>query len=120
MTDKLSLTDLLRSTRELHERFGVPFTIGIAERLCAEEFRELIHESAIGDYQLEFGYSCRESIVEEAVDLFVVVLGLLQAHGVSDDMLADAIAAVIAKNDAKTDATHVLINGKITRKAVEG
>lgn len=115
MTD-LSLSALLDSTRALHERFGVPFRVDIAERLVAEEFRELMRESVLCDADWYDGDKSPLSC--EAVDLFVVTLGLLQAHGVSDDDLAEAIAAVIAKNDAKTTATHELVNGKITRREV--
>ena len=118
MTD-LSLSALLESTRALHERFGVLFRVDVSERLVAEEFRELIRASALVDYLSIADVDKRreqEDLAGEAVDLFVVTLGLLQAHGVTDDDLAQAMADVIAKNDAKTSATHVLVNGKITRR----
>lgn len=106
-----SLYELLRSTRALHERFGVPFQVDVAERLCAEEFRELIRASVLCETTGEFWH-----LSEEAVDLFVVVLGLLQAHNIPNSHLEEAIENVIAKNDAKTHDTHELRDGKITRK----
>lgn len=118
---ELSLSELLRSTRELHARFGVPFRVDVSERLVAEESYELLRESALYDMIDSMGYYADDAlvyVVEEAVDLFVVTLALLQAHDVTDDMLAQAIEHVIAKNDAKTAATHELVNGKITRREV--
>ena len=118
MTD-LSLSALLESTRALHERFGVLFRVDVSERLVAEESYELLRASAEAEYISIGGIDSdreRMKLTHEAVDLIVVTLALLQAHGVTDDDLAQAIDAVIAKNDAKTHATHELVNGKITRR----
>lgn len=125
MTD-LSLSGLLRSTRDLHWRFGVNFDVEVCERLVTEESYELIKASVEANF-LGFNVDGKpfrfesdiDALVEEAVDLFVVTLALLQAHGVSDDDLAQAIADVIQKNDAKTSETHTLVNGKISRREVQ-
>lgn len=108
----VDITDLIRSTLELHERFGVDFDVEGAERLCAEEFRELIHASAFASMGLG-----RKPVLEESVDLLVVVLGLLTAHGLTENDLMQAIDTVIVKNDSKTHETHYVdSNGKITRR----
>lgn len=112
MTTIVDITDLIRSTLELHERFDVDFDVEVAERLCAEEFRELIRASVLNDAE---GFSGRE-VAEEFVDLIVVGVGLLQAHGALE-LLQAAISRTIDKNDAKTDDTHILLNGKITRRS---
>lgn len=123
LSTPLSLSALLASTRALHERFGVPFRVGVSERLVAEESYELLRASATNDvWNIDVGFVDHDAlmnIAHEAVDLFVVTLALLQAHGVTDDDLAQAIADVIAKNDAKTEATHALVNGKITRREAQ-
>lgn len=122
MTD-LSLSALWQSTRALHERFGVPCTVDVSERLVAEESYELLRASFEADYISIGGIDAdreRMKLTREAVDLIVVTLALLEAHGVSEDDLAQAMAAVIAKNDAKTHETHALVNGKITRRSSAG
>lgn len=122
---ELSLSELLRSTRDLHERFGVPFRVDVSERLVAEESYELLRASVSFQalerlaphrvYKVR-SVDYRRDVAFEAVDLFVVTLALLQAHDVTDDMLAQAIEHVIAKNDAKNWVSHDLVNGKITRR----
>jgi len=121
LSTPLSLSALLASTRALHERFGVPFRVDVSERLVAEESYETIKASVVlfQHPQQHMKEQYRHLLAREAVDLFVVTLALLQAHGVTDDDLAQAIADVIAKNDAKTEATHALVNGKITRREAQ-
>ena len=58
-----------------------------------------------------------DSIAEEAADVFVTVIGLCQAVGVDGNKLIQQIHIVAAKNDAKTHATHVYVDGKIRRRS---
>lgn len=101
------LRDLMRSTLAFYKRFGVYPQYENAVRVFREEVQELIEAAGRDD---------KRHTAEEAADVFVTVLGLCEAVGVSGDELVEQIYAVIAKNDAKTHETHVYHEGKIRRR----
>lgn len=104
-----TLQDLIRSTQALYERFGQTFHLAAQLPIFEEEVRELIEAATAGEDT--------QHIAEEAGDVFVTAIGLALATGVSAEQLITQAQAVIAKNDAKTHATHhVNENGKIARR----
>ncbi len=106
------LRDLIRSTLAFYERFGVTPQVNPATRVFEEEVHELIEAARAG--------TDKDHIAEEAADVFVTVIGLCTAAGVSPDRLIQQIRAVIAKNDAKTNQTHAINeHGKIARRESE-
>lgn len=109
MTDML---DLLRSTIDLHERFGVVRpTLKTVNALVKEEYKEFCDARDAG---------LKYDAAEEAVDLFVVVLATLWTLDVPQPAIDDAMRKVIAKNAAKIPGVTHGVNeftGKITRKS---
>ncbi len=73
-----------------------------------EEVRELI-EAAQQDEN-------KAHIAEEAADVMVTAIGVCQSVGVDIEQIITQVYYVIAKNDAKTHATHVYLDGKIRRR----
>lgn len=102
------LRDLIRSTLDFYARFGVTQETPSALRNFQEEVNELIEAAQAG--------TDRDHIAEEAADVIVTIVGVCDAAGVSPERLIDQLYAVIAKNDAKTHATHVVADGKIRRR----
>lgn len=106
-----ALTRLFISTTALYARFGLTARSTPPEqrrKFLMEEVGELIADSATHE---------RGCMTEEAADVIVTVLGLLQSHGVTLAEINAACELVALKNDSKTTDTHELMNGKITRKA---
>lgn len=99
---------LWQSTSALHERFNNTSEslahIAARWRKVEEEYEEFKHAQD------------NENLVEEAVDLMVTVIGVLQIEGVSLDQLQSAVGKVILKNGGKTEATHELKNHQIVRR----
>jgi NTP pyrophosphatase (non-canonical NTP hydrolase) len=104
-----SLRDLAASTHDFYERFGVKPQVGDAIQNFQEEVRELIEAANTG--------TDKNHIAEESADVFVTAIGICFAAGVDIERLVEQVYAVIAKNDAKTHATHVHHNGKIRRRS---
>jgi len=111
-----ALTTLWNSTAEFHERFDTihdeehPF-IPAQYRAFMEEVAEF-SMAVLSDYD----YS-PANLERELVDVIVVGMGLLMAHGCEFTNLQSAIRAVAAKNDAKTTETHAKdAKGKVARK----
>lgn len=102
------LRDLIRSTLEFYARFEVPRDVPAALRNFREEAGELAEAAAAGQDA--------DHIAEEAGDVFVTAIGVCWAAGVSMERLVEQVYAVIAKNDAKTHDTHVVLDGKIRRR----
>lgn len=100
-----------KSTRQLAERFGQHRTARSQTPLIHEETREFIGEATALDVD-------REKLANEAVDVMVVVMGMLQLHSVGYDEFEAAILRTVEKNDGKTADTHYLdtMTGKITRR----
>ena len=102
---------LVRSTDDLHERFGTRQTVYEALACFEEEIHEFKAEAITGN--LLYAYP----LTEEAVDVIVTLLGVLRAAGVDNGELASMMLAVTMKNDAKTHTTHAINSeGKIARK----
>jgi NTP pyrophosphatase (non-canonical NTP hydrolase) len=112
-----ALARLWQSTLDLYERFGLdePGAVEIQarERFLNEEFLELIRESVISDV-LEIIET--KHLLEEAADVLVTLVGLLQAHQIDLPSLEAACEFVAQKNDAKTLDTHEYIAGKIRKR----
>lgn len=60
--------------------------------------------------------AARTNVVLEAADVIVTVLGILQQVGISYDELHKAMEQTQLKNDAKSERTHEVINGKISKQ----
>lgn len=105
---RIMLQLLWQSTSALHERFNNTSEslahIAARWRKVEEEYEEFKHAQD------------NENLVEEAVDLMVTVIGVLQIEGVSLDQLQSAVGKVILKNGGKTEATHELKNHQIVRR----
>lgn len=101
---------LWRSTRNLAERFNQQRTAKTQTPLVHEEVREFLHEATVHNVN-------RDALAGEAADVFVVVIGMLQAHGVGYEEMETAILRTVEKNDSKTADTHALDlrTNKITR-----
>ncbi|MBN2471697.1 MAG: hypothetical protein JXN59_13330 [Anaerolineae bacterium] len=104
------LRELVRSTFEFYDRFGVTPLVDEITRVFQEEAAELVEAASDG--------RDRAHIAEEAADVFVTAISLCAAAGVDVTLLIEQIYAVAAKNDAKTHDTHVYVNGKITRRSL--
>lgn len=76
--------------------------------MAKEEFEETERE-------LDMQLKSPERAAHELADIMYVLLGTLEHAGQTG---IDALAAVVAKNDAKTEATHMLhpVTGKVVRK----
>lgn len=106
------LGDLARSTLAFYERFDVQPDVAGAIRNFREEADELVEAASTGEDI--------DHIAEEAADVFVTAIGVCWSRGVDVEKLIEQVYAVIDKNDAKTHETHVLVNGKITRRSKLG
>lgn len=111
MSDLLS--QLWESTSNLHKRFyGDDYpTFEAQYRVFFEElseFTQAINESyEMADMQP----------IEEATDLLVTMIGLLQGHEFLFVNFMQAIENTIAKNDSKTLQSHeIRADGKIARR----
>lgn len=104
-----SMINLLwQSTSALHERFGN------TEKSIAH-FRARWRK--VEEEHQEFQYAPdNANLVEEAVDVLVTMMGVLQLEGVTLEELEGAVAKVIAKNGAKTQETHKLEDYQIVRR----
>lgn len=120
-TTLLALNRLWISTLELHNRFrGKAPSLTGAINAWKSEVSELavasikFHESKPGDDVAEL----RKDITEEAVDVLVTMLGILQACDIGLSDLIDQMDVVAKKNDAKTEETHWLneTNDRILKK----
>ena len=100
---------LWQSTSALHERFG------------NVDYTSVRHKQArwakVEEEYREFQYAQdAQARTEEAVDLLVTVLGVLQMEGVQLEELEKMVANVIIKNNAKNEHTHELKDYKIVRR----
>ena len=102
------LRDLIRSTLDFYDRFGITPTPADMEKVFLEEVHELIEA-------VDAGHD-KDHMAEEAADVIVTVIGLCHAAGIDPDHMIRQLYAVIDKNDAKTHDTHAFIDGKIRRK----
>lgn len=112
------LFEALRSSSwQLRARFGTEAAIEPAMRQMMEEATELTiaatHQMVVGGPRAEHHH--KTAVAQEAADLLVTVGQLLDACGVTSHQLRVAVEAVVAKNAAKTPATHHVVRGKITR-----
>jgi NTP pyrophosphatase (non-canonical NTP hydrolase) len=104
-----SLRSLAQSTRAFYQRFDVEPVLADTIQNFQEEVRELIEAAQ--------SKSDTHHIAEETADVFVTAIGICFAVGVDVDQLIEQVYKVIAKNDAKTHATHTYANGKIRRRS---
>lgn len=113
--------NLIRSTHELHARFGTAQSIPLALRIADEEWREVQDEVFAIDADYEGGGitdSRLPALAHETADLIVTLIGLCNICGVTDEQLFNAMNEVATKNDSKTHETHEInpISRKIQRK----
>lgn len=112
----LSFEALVRSTNDLHERFGTRQTVDEALIIFREECGELTDAARLLSATRAI-YRTHHDIEMEAVDVIVTVLGVLRVFGIGADELVAAMRTVAMNNDAKTHDTHYLRDdGKIARK----
>ena len=108
---------LVRSTDDLHERFGTRQTVDEAVEIFEEETDELV---AAALWTITGGVHTqaeRAAALAEMVDVIVTVLGIARAMRIKPGELADALLTVAKKNDAKTHDTYAInAAGKIARK----
>jgi hypothetical protein len=122
------IKQLWRSTRALHQRFNLfpPNPVAV-RKVVQEEVRELLEAGDVikaimarhdDERTLDDLIIPRQHFAEEFADVLVTMLALADSYGVSKHTLKRAAAAVVCKNDAKTDATGYAVNraGKISRK----
>ena len=102
------LRDLVRSTLDFYARFGVTQETPSALRNFQEEVDEFIEAAQAGIDP--------DHTAEEAADVIVTIIGVCESAGVSPERLIDQLYMVVAKNDAKSHATHVVRDGKIRRR----
>lgn len=102
------LRDLAHSTLDFYARFGVTQETPSAIRNFQEEVDEFVEAAQAGDDP--------DHTAEEAADVMVTIIGVCEAAGVSPERLIAQMYAVVAKNDAKNHATHVVRDGKIRRR----
>jgi NTP pyrophosphatase (non-canonical NTP hydrolase) len=108
MTTNDTLRDLTHSTLQFYRRFDVEPEPDSALRNFREEVEEFIEAAQAN--------TDKDHIAEEAADVFVTAIGVCYSCGVDIEKLIEQTYAVIAKNDAKTHDTHIVRNGKITRR----
>lgn len=119
-------SDLWNSTANFKARFGVST---VSPLLCQRHFMEEVteflqasclletlpydpeHSALVAHYNEQ-----QDQVVLEAADIFVTVMNVCQAHGLTLEELSEAILTVATKNDAKTHETHEFVGGKIRRK----
>lgn len=102
------LTAIVTSTQNLYARFGITPTRVNTLAKVKDETKEFIDE-------LKRTHIDAEDLADEFGDYQVVGTMAAHIHLPLEKMIA-AIWRVIAKNDAKTTETHVVIDGIITRK----
>lgn len=101
------LRELYQSTHNLYKRFGLKPTKGAVHRKLVEEVAEVVHELYQGnDYAL----------VHEIADAIVTLLGVAINRNIPVELVENAMAQVADKNNAKTQETHEVRNGMITKK----
>lgn len=100
--------NLYFSSHDLVNRFGVEQDVEAGLRKFLEESVEL--GNALGNQD-------PNEIAEEAVDVMVTLINLLRPAGVSTALLVETMKKVWEKNDSKTDLTHVVHKGLITRRS---
>lgn len=115
------LKKLWNSTASLHARFGVKPEPATARPVFEEEVRELLEAADVLDQDMKFeGSDTRLHRIEfamEAMDVIVTVLGLVDAYKITPAEFEEAGKQVIAKNAAKTNATHhINAAGKIAHR----
>lgn len=112
-----SLEVLYKSTEALFARFDVEPAIDAQLRCVAEEVSEFTDAAiAINRDDWPRSMAFTDCAIEEAADVIVTVIGTLIALEVNYRQLQSAVEKVIAKNDAKTPATHAVNSaGKIAR-----
>lgn len=113
------MTDVLKrlwdSTEALYERFELDAPIGDRRLKFFEEVDEFLWEVRAQSW----GDANYMAIAEEATDVFVTTIGILQKCGIRlEDLIAQA-EHVASKNDAKTHETHEIRDGLIARKQVQ-
>ena len=109
-----AITDLAAEVYDFHERWDVEERLPdsaiermkIRQPMLREEMRELDDEVVTQD---------EIALAEEATDVAFVAIGHLAAL---QDLSLNAVETVVAKNAAKTDASHYINKetGKITRR----
>jgi NTP pyrophosphatase (non-canonical NTP hydrolase) len=103
-----TLAALWASTIGLFERFGIQPAVGAQTGKLHEEVHEFLAElTDTPDHQ---------RVAEELTDVLVVMLALHLATGGQLHHLTDAVSRVIAKNNAKSSATHDVADGQIRRR----
>lgn len=110
MTD--TLERLWTSTANLYERFDLDAPIEDRQRKFREEVDEFLWEVKVFSY----GGADVAALTEEAMDVFVTTIGLLQKYGVRLEEVQERAEFVASKNDAKDHTTHELRDGLIARK----
>jgi hypothetical protein len=110
---------LWNSTDNFHRRFNVDTTLLSCLRQVGEEFIEFVHAAEESSNLSGEGEKEEELLLnlsEEAADLLVTVIGVLQHAHATRDQFEFALKVVRLKNDGKTLDTHrVNSRGKIER-----
>lgn len=104
---------LWNSTADLYQRFDLDAPMPDRVRKFKEEVQEFLDEVRAFDY----GNGSGIALEEEAVDVIVTIIGILQKRGVRPEWLWEEFEKVAQKNDAKTLDTHVIHDGLITRRS---
>ena len=105
------VTELATSVETFHDRFGLVGPSSQEELLSRipiqdEEVRELEHALL---------HETPESVAREAADVLYVAIGTLQR--LDPSLMADAMTAIIEKNNSKTLETHhINAEGKVVRR----
>jgi NTP pyrophosphatase (non-canonical NTP hydrolase) len=102
------LRHLAQATLGFYARFGLKPVVADALMVFHEEVREFTEAAQDG--------TSPQHTAEEAADVIVTIIGTLHAAGIGVEELVAQMAAVAAKNDAKTHDTHVYADGKIRRR----
>lgn len=102
------LRDLIRSTLEFYERFGIKPIPEDMEKVFLEEVHEFLEAVQLGQD--------KDHMAEEAADVIVTVIGLCYAADIDPDHMIRQLYTVMDKNAAKTHETHAFIDGKIRRR----
>ncbi len=100
------LDDVWHSSERLEKRFNVTLSAEMRKRLMIEEYNEVL--DAIKN-------KGRGDIAAEIADLLVTAFGVARAHGITLNDMRDHMRRVVEKNNAKTEKTHHVYNGKIRR-----
>lgn len=117
-----NLNVLLESTIKLHEKFYIPVnnlgdginketlyeSLAIIEEEIAEVKQHLILNETLDSSEVT------EKVAHEMVDVLVTSISLIYRYW--GETLKGQLNNVVKKNDDKWARTHMLLNGKITRK----